>query len=54
MQDKCDDVKELLLQIESKYKDHKDYDEYLLWDLDPAKENLLDSYHLRRINRCIK
>ena len=49
MQDTCDDIKNLLAQIESKYQKHKNYDEYLKWDLEPAKENLLDSYHLRRI-----
>ena len=44
-----DYTKDLLLQIETKYKDHKDYEEFLKWDISPAKEDLGNTYHLRRI-----
>lgn len=36
-------------KIESKYKKHKDYEEYLKWDINPLKTDPLQTYHLRRI-----
>ena len=39
------DIKE----VESKYKKHKDYEEYLKWDINPIKKDALQTYHLRRI-----
>ena len=39
------DIKE----VESKYKKHKDYEEYLKWDINPLKTDPLQTYHLRRI-----
>jgi len=41
-------TKDLLLQIETKYKKHKDYEENLEWDINPAKEDVTNTYHLRR------
>lgn len=35
--------------VESKYKKHKDYEEYLKWDINPLKKDALQTYHLRRI-----
>jgi hypothetical protein len=35
--------------VESKYKKHKDYEEYLKWDISPLKTDALQTYHLRRI-----
>tara|TARA_Y100001970_G_scaffold148417_1_gene182219 strand:+ start:320 stop:712 length:393 start_codon:yes stop_codon:yes gene_type:complete len=49
MPDNKDDIKDLLLQIEAKYKEHKDYEEYLECDINPAKEDVTNTYHLRRI-----
>ena len=44
---------EIILQdikkVESKYKKHKDYEEYLKWDINPLKTDALQTYHLRRI-----
>lgn len=39
------DIKE----VESKYKKHKDYEEYLKWDINALKKDALQTYHLRRI-----
>lgn len=36
-------------KVESKYKKHKDYEEYLKWDINPLKTDPLQTYHLRRI-----
>lgn len=35
--------------VESKYKKHKDYEEFLKWDINPLKTDPLQTYHLRRI-----
>jgi hypothetical protein len=32
--------------VESKYKKHKDYEEYLKWDISPLKTDALQTYHL--------
>ena len=44
-----DYIKELLLEVEAKYKEHEDYEESLEWDINPAKEDVSNTYHLRRI-----
>tara|TARA_Y100000766_G_scaffold229805_1_gene203451 strand:+ start:325 stop:720 length:396 start_codon:yes stop_codon:yes gene_type:complete len=49
IQDNRDYIKDLLLEVEAKYKEHNDYEESLEWDIKPAKEDVTNTYHLRRI-----
>ena len=42
-------IQSYIKEVESKYKKHKDYEEYLKWDINPLKTDALQTYHLRRI-----